>query len=72
MIYIRRERPDSSTPKFVPATPAEVAAAHPKCGTCKWRHRSNLDGQSPMHDENIDPALDYCRHHSELTRETTS
>ena len=74
-----------------PATPAEVAEAHPKCGTCghKWTHDVQYYGMIgyefpiTVHDctyennpktlgfrpKRIDPTLDYCLHHSELTKE---
>lgn len=80
MIYIKRERPDSSTPLFDIATPAEIAEAHPKCGTCR-HYRWVTDDGDPELIEHVcdwdiitfieDPALDYCRHHSELNTETT-
>lgn len=66
------------------ATPAEVAAAHPKCGTCRFYGRNSslrvkpcnacMNPRSPyfvVADDIINPALDYCRHHSELNKETT-
>jgi hypothetical protein len=42
-LYIRRERPDSSTPLFDFATPAEIMAKHPKCNTCKYWHYDESD-----------------------------
>lgn len=62
--------------KHRPATPAEVAEAHPKCGTCGFKLYSTRHGvdfcfspASPMRAKIVDPALDYCRFHSELNTE---
>lgn len=61
-----------------PATPSEIAAAHPKCGTCgHWQDSGMYDVGS---DERIGscsklPGLQayegfYCPHHTELTGES--
>ena len=63
-LYIKRDRPDSSTPLFDFATTAEIMAAHPKCGEC--RHCTvALDGQgwcgSCMRTFfSVNPDTDYC------------
>lgn len=69
--------------KFRPATPAEVAAAHPKCGTCGFHglnsmlkikpYNACMNPRSPyfvVADGIIDPALDYCRFHPDLNTPT--
>ena len=73
---------DNSIVDYHFATPAEVAEAHPKCGTCGfWKlnsapnRRSFYGCMNPRSQHfvasigSIDPALDYCRHHSTLTKE---
>lgn len=65
------------------ATAADIAEAHPKCGTCRFYGRNSslrvkpcnacMNPRSPyfvVADDIINPALDYCRHHSELNKET--
>jgi hypothetical protein len=64
------------------ATPADIAAAHPKCGTCDHFERQTdwngagacINPESPhnLHDDSlhcrseVDPTTDYCPHHSEI------
>lgn len=63
--------------KHRPATPAEVAEAHERCKTCKQYGWITNDGDPTLIDHVCDwdvltiedPALDYCRHHSTLTKE---
>ncbi len=62
-------------------TPADIAAAHLKCGTCDYYGLNHPDGwnecineDSPYferHDGMIDRDVDYCRFHSELTKPHT-
>jgi len=59
------------------ATAADIAEAHPKCKTCKQYGWITDDGDPELIEHVCDwdvltiedPALDYCRHHSELTKE---
>ncbi len=60
------------------ATPADIAAAHPKCGSCDYYGLNHPDGwnecineDSPYferHDGMIEKDVDYCRYHSELSK----
>lgn len=64
-----------------PATPAEIAAAHPKCETCGWWNAPSLpfaDTGICTHPDGIGSGIEdlytirgeYCSHHSELTGES--
>lgn len=51
------------------ATPADIAAAHPKCGTCEHKHPEYgycTNRNSRCWYEEVNPLTDYCPHHSEL------
>lgn len=57
-------------------TPAEISAAHPKCGSCDWCGESppdvpdfvkECDNDKSQH-LFVDPNADYCRWHSELMK----
>lgn len=56
-----------------PATPAEIAEAHPNCRTCGLMRKGPHITSEPycLYRAAVDPDLDYCRHHSQLTKETT-
>lgn len=61
------------------ATFEDIQQAHPKCGACAWHeeyrhhwwaskpdataHRCNSRAFTIAHKSNLDPKLDYCRHH---------
>lgn len=47
------------------ATPAEIMAAHPKCGECRHKDHSTFWGfdecvANPLYPIRIDPTTDYC------------
>lgn len=77
VIYIRRDRPDSSTPLFDIPTPAEIAAAHPKCGTCGHLIKCGEDGgpiwicgnmaNPDMYRRGVGIQRTYCPNHSSIT-----
>lgn len=55
----------------IQATPSVVVADHPKCGTCDLMRIGPHVTSEPycLYRSAVDPALDYCRHHSELNKE---
>ena len=76
-LYNRRERPDSSTPVFEPATPADIAEAmkddmkliaeiHPKCIDCIHVEEDGYCGNEKSeryHTYIDDMESDYCPKH---------
>ena len=60
--------------EWKPATPADIAAAHPKCGTCDYVREFKDCGETLWHEcenrqsaywaDHVNPLTDYCPHHS--------
>lgn len=56
-------------------TPAEISAAHPKCGSCDLTRKLMpfvwticISHMSPCRNQIVSAESDYCRWHSELTK----
>ena len=61
--------------EWKPATPADIAAAHPKCGTCAYMRFDTGIVNTVCHKVNavtwntvVRTSTDYCPHHSEVSK----